>query len=82
MYNQYPPNYNQLPPVPPLRTPIYSGRLHIGTLDHQSKRIKLFHNPYPLTLLSLEPGSYILDHLGHTVGRLGVGGQFIRFPSQ
>lgn len=79
MYNnQY---QHVLPPIPPLSTPIYSGRLQIGTLDHHTKRITLFHSPFAYRVMSTEPGSYIVDHLGRKVGRLGYNGQMHRFDS-
>lgn len=78
MYNSQP-NPPVLPPVPPLRTPIYSGRLQIGTLDQQTKCITLFHSPFPLFALGTEPGSFIQDHLGRSVARLGYNGQMHRF---
>lgn len=77
MYNSQ--NQNVLPPIPPLRTPIYSGRLQIGTLDHLMKKITLYHSPFPYYVMSTEPGSYVKDHLGKTIGRLGYQGQIHRF---
>ena len=73
---------NVLPPLPPLRTAIYSGRLQIGVLDHHTKIITLFYNPFTYSVMSTEPGSYIQNHLGQTIGRLGNKGQMIRFPQR
>ena len=73
---------NVLPPLPPLRTPIYSGNLQIGVLDHLTKEITLFHSPYTYTVMSTEPGSYVLNHFGQAIGRLGNGGQLLRFAER
>ncbi|MGJ3237377.1 MAG: hypothetical protein ACFE0Q_01595 [Anaerolineae bacterium] len=77
MYNQQ--SSHVLPPIPPLSTPIYSGRLQIGTLNQQTKVITLFHSPYPYRVLSTRPGAYVLDHFGKHIGRLGYNGQLHRF---
>jgi|GEM_PF-4446609 len=60
-------------------TPIYSGRLEIGALDHATKRLKLYHNPFMFTVTGTEPGAYVKNHLGQTIGQLGYNGQMHRF---
>lgn len=80
MYNSQ--NQTVLPPIPPLRTPIYSGRLQIGALDHLTKTITLYHSPFPFYVMSIRPGSYIQNHLGQRIGRLGYQGQMHRFIQQ
>ncbi|MEO1646809.1 MAG: hypothetical protein AAFR67_16595 [Chloroflexota bacterium] len=77
MFSQ--PNPTGLPPIPPLYTPLYSGRLQIGVLNHHTGVITLRHSPLPLRAMGLAPGSLIINHRNESYGYLATGGQVVRF---